>query len=289
MSTVQRPRIAFAEILFCLFVFIVSTSVLIAHDFGLIKSKYISSTFLHSSPPSPLPPSSPSIVLHSGYRHHGDRAALDDFKVPACVVLFLLTLLAFLYIRNIYGRRLLPVVRPLCRPSSRLTPPPTQPVPRQWSPEGYCGRPEGFLRPQEGTAAEQIYREMVEGACKKFVELERASAEELRRSNEELGETKENVGRLNALVKNLRQDLDLSQANLVQRPTQSAKEHRRVMEAADRKRLKVVSKVRHAQAEADALHSDQKPHRPASNSTPWASRSPWSDKISELLGGARPE
>ncbi|KAG8979969.1 hypothetical protein FRC05_007412 [Tulasnella sp. 425] len=241
MSTVQRPRIAFAEILFCLFVFIVSTSVLIAHDFGLIKSKYISLLFLY-------------------------------FKVCA---------------------QLLPVVRPLCRPSSRLTPPPTQPVPRQWSPEGYCGRPEGFLRPQEGTAAEQIYREMVEGACKKFVELERASAEELRRSNEELGETKENVGRLlsrqNALVKNLRQDLDLSQANLVQRPTQSAKEHRRVMEAADRKRLKVVSKVRHAQAEADALHSDQKPHRPASNSTPWASRSPWSDKISELLGGARPE
>ncbi|KAG8950661.1 hypothetical protein FRC04_007286 [Tulasnella sp. 424] len=259
MSTVQRPRIYFADILFCLLVFIVSTSVLIAHDFGLIKFQYISSTFFPSSPPSPLPPSSPSIGLHSGYRHHSDRT-LNDFKLPACVALFLLTLSVFLYIRKIYGRRFDPSCYPsfeLCVAQARIS------LLLQDNQSLADGLQKATADVKKATAdvkkeqgLSKFYREMVEGACNKFVELQSTSAEALRRSKGELDESKGNVARLNALVKSLRQDLDVSQANLLQRLTYSAKEHQRGMEAADRQRLKAIANAHHAQAEAKALHSE---------------------------------
>ncbi|KAG8943533.1 hypothetical protein FRC04_002821 [Tulasnella sp. 424] len=193
MSTVQRSRIAFADILFCLFVFIVSTSVLIAHDFGLIKFKYIS-----CYPSFELCVAQVRISLllqHNQSLANGLQKATADVKKATADV-----------------------------------------------------------KKEQGLS--KFYREMVEGACNKFVELQSTSAEALRRSNGELYESKENVARLNDLVKNLRQDLDLSKANLLQRLTYSAKEHRRDMEAADRQRLKAIAKAHHAQAEAKALHSE---------------------------------
>ncbi|KAG8963432.1 hypothetical protein FRC05_004735 [Tulasnella sp. 425] len=212
MSTVQRPRIAFADIL-----------------------------------------------LHPGYRHHSDRA-LNDFKLSACVGLFLLTLSVFLYIRNIYGRRFDPSCYPsfeLCVAQVRIS------LLLQDNQSLANGLHKATADVKKATAdvkkeqgLSKFYREMVEGACNKFVELQSTSAEALRRSNGELDESKKNVARLNALVKNIRQDLDLSKANLLQRLTYSAKEHQREMEAADRQRLKAIAKAHHAQAEAKALHSE---------------------------------
>ncbi|KAG8955148.1 hypothetical protein FRC04_009606 [Tulasnella sp. 424] len=248
MSTVRRPRIVLADILFCLFVFVMSISVLFAYDVGLIGFKDISSTFLRPSSPSP-PPSYPSTVLDSGHYYHGDLTALDKFKVPACVTLLILMLLTVFYLRNIYGHRF----TPNCYQSSnqcvaqvRLS------LLLQHKEVLANGLQKATEDVQKATAhvkqeqaMSKFHREMVEAAYRKYVELQTASAEALRLSSNELGESKQSVVRLNTLVNHLRQDLE-----------HSAKQHKRDVKAADRNRLKAIAIARYAQAEANALRSE---------------------------------
>ena len=182
MSTVQRLRNVLVNILVFLFVFILPISVLLplnsVNGVGFMELRDIWFTFQYSSLPYPPQLSSASIVLGAGH-----------FKVPTCIALLILTLSAFLYIRNVHGRRvsqssfamnihplstnhaanakrlclyfkvytrLLPVIQRLYRPSSPITPPTTQRSPRQRSSEGYRGRPEGYRGRQAGASDEQI-------------------------------------------------------------------------------------------------------------------------------------
>ncbi|KAG8950648.1 hypothetical protein FRC04_007272 [Tulasnella sp. 424] len=217
MSTVHRLRNVFANMFVFLFVFILSAAVLlpIGNDVGFMELKNIWSTFFYSSLPSPFLSSSTSIVLDSGYLYHGNRTTLDNFKVPAYIALLILTLLAY------------------CT----------------YAPSTSIGLQKATADSRKATAdvkqeqaMSKFHREMVEAACRKYVELKTASAEALRRSNNELDESKQNV---NTLVGHLRQHLE-----------SSAKEHKQDVEAAERNRLKAIAIARYAQAEANVLRSE---------------------------------
>ncbi|KAG8940165.1 hypothetical protein FRC04_005609 [Tulasnella sp. 424] len=240
MSTIQRLRNVLVNILVFLFVFILPTSVLLplsgVNGVGFMKLRDIWPTFQYSSLPYPPHLSSASIVLGS-------------FKIPACIALLILTLSAFLYIRNVYGRQFTPDCYQSfndCVAQVRLS------ILLQHNEVLANGLQKATADIQKATAdikqeqaMSKFHREMVEAACRKYVELQTASTEALRRSNTELDESKKNVVRLNTLVVHLRQDLE-----------HAAEEHKRDTEAADQDRLKAIAIVRYAQTEASELRSE---------------------------------
>ncbi|KAG8950647.1 hypothetical protein FRC04_007271 [Tulasnella sp. 424] len=193
---------------------------------------------------------------------------LDDFKLSACVAMFSLTVLAFLGLRNTYGRQSLDYFVTQLR------------VPLLLSHNEFLanGLDEALANVKKEEWKNKELRKMVEQAYQELVKLDKASAdsrtkaelkEALKRSHNEVDESKRDAVQRNALVDKLHQDLErestkntdlmhrlqLSQADL-RRLTHSDKEREEEMATANQDRLNAIAEARNYQDETTALRAE---------------------------------